>query len=62
MVTNTEGTEGIKNINYTRRGLLCVIEFPTNRNPAKSFQENVISVFGQCLYNSLPKYPRQEKC
>ena len=28
------------------------------RNPAQSFQENAITVFGPRLYNSLPKYLR----
>ena len=45
-----------------------VIEYPTNRKPAKSFQENATSVFGPRLYNSLPNYLRDmrsfktEKC
>ena len=34
----------------------CVIQYPTNRNPAQSIQENAITVFGPRLYNSLPKY------
>ena len=35
-----------------------VIQYPTNRNPAQSLQENAITVFGPRLYNSLPKYLR----
>ena len=35
-----------------------VIQYLTNRNPAQSLQENVITVFGIRLYNSLPKYLR----
>ena len=34
------------------------IQYPTNRNPAQSLQENSITVFGSRLYNSLPKYLR----
>ena len=33
-------------------------QYPTNRNPAKSLQENAIIVFGPRFYNSLPKYLR----
>ena len=36
----------------------CVIQYPTNRKPAQSLQENAITVFGPRLYNSLPKYLR----
>ena len=36
----------------------CVIQYPTNRNPAQSLQENAITVFGPRLCNSLPKYLR----
>ena len=35
-----------------------LIQYPTNRNPAQSLQENAITVFGPRLYNSLPKYLR----
>ena len=38
-----------------------VIQYPTNRNPAQSLQENAITVFGPPLYNSLPKYLRDIK-
>ena len=36
----------------------CVIQYPTNRDPAQSPKENAITVFGPRLYNSLPKYLR----
>ena len=36
----------------------CVIQYLTNRNPAKSRQENAITVFEPRLYNSLPKCRR----
>ena len=38
-----------------------VIQYPTNRNPAQSLQENAITVFGPRLYNSLTKYLRDIK-
>ena len=40
------------------QGTQCVVQYPTNRNPAQSLQENAITVFGPRLYNSLPKYQR----
>ena len=60
MVPNIDGTIGptIKNRKHPRHGTQCVIQYPTNRNPAQSFQENSITVFGPRLYNSLPKYLR----
>ena len=58
MVPSIDGTIGhtIKNRKHPRHGTQCVIQYPTNRNPAQSFQENAITVFGPRLYNSLPKY------
>ena len=35
-----------------------MVQYPTNRNPAESLQENAITVFGPRLYKSLPKYLR----
>ena len=60
MVPNIDGTMGhtIKSRKHPRHGTQCVIQHPTNRNPAKSLQENAITVFGPQLYNSLPKYLR----
>ena len=60
MVPNIEGAMGrkIKTRKYPRRGTQCVIQYPTNRNPAQSLQENAITVLGPRLYNSLPKYLR----
>ena len=60
MVLNIDGTMGhtIKTRKHRRQGTLCVIQYPTNRNPAQSLQENLIPVFGPRLYNSLPKYLR----
>ena len=37
----------------------CIIQYPTNGNPAQSLQENAITVFANRLYNSLPKYLRE---
>ena len=47
-----------KNQKNQRNGTQCVIQYPTNRNPAQSLQENAITVFGPRLYNPLPKYLR----
>ena len=60
MVLNIDGTMGntIRNRKHPRHGTQCVIQYPTIRNPAQSLQENVITVFGPRLYNSLPKYLR----
>ena len=60
MVTNIEGTMAhkIKTRKYQRHGTHCVIQYPTNRNPKQSIQENAITLFGPGLYNSLPKYLR----
>ena len=41
---------------HSRHETQCVIQYPTNRKPAQYLQENVITVFGPRLYNSLPKY------
>ena len=60
MVPNIDGTMGhtVKTRKHQRHGTLCVIQYPTNRNPAQSLQENAITVFMRRLYNSLPKYLR----
>ena len=60
MVPNIDGTMGhtIKTRKHPRHGTQCVIQYPTNRNPAQSLQENATTVFGPWLYNSLPKYLR----
>ena len=60
MVPNIDGTMGhtIKTRKHRRYGTQCVIQYPTNRNPAQSLQENAMTVFGPGLYNSLPKYQR----
>ena len=60
MVPNIDGTIGhtIKTRKDPRHGAQCVIQYPTNRNPAQSLQENAITVIGPRLYNSLPKYLR----
>ena len=57
---NIDGTMGhkIKTRKLPRHGTQCVIQYPTNRNPAQALQENAITVFGPRLYNSLPKYQR----
>ena len=61
MVPNIDGTMGhtIKTRKHPRHGTQCVIQYPTNRNPAQSLQENSITVFGPRLYNSWPKYLRE---
>ena len=58
MVPNIDGTMGhkIKTRKHPRHGTQCLIQYPTNRNPAQSIQENTITVFGHRLYNSLPKH------
>ena len=60
MVPNIDGTMGykIKTRKHTRHGTQRVIQYPTNRNPAQSLQENALTVLGPRLYNSLPKYLR----
>ena len=58
MVLNIDGTMGhkIETRKHPRHGTQSVIQYPTSRNPAQYFQENVISVLGTRLYNSLLKY------
>ena len=60
MVPNIDPMMGhkIKTRKHQRHGTQCVIQYPTNRNPAQSLQETAITVFGTRLYNSLPKYLR----
>ena len=60
MVPNIDGTIGptIKTRKHPRHGTQCVIQNPTNRNPAESLQEKAITLFGPRLDNSLPKYLR----
>ena len=63
MVPNIDGTirHTIKTRKHPRHRTHWVIQYPTNRNPAQSLQENAITVFGPRLYNSLPKYLRDIK-
>ena len=60
MIPNINGTMGrkIRTRKHPRHGTQCVIQYPTNRNPAQSLQENATTVLGPPLYNSLPKYLR----
>ena len=60
MLPNIDGTMGhkIKTRKHPRHGTQCVIQYPTNRNPAQSLQENAITAFGPRCYNSLPIYLR----
>ena len=60
MVPNIFGTmrNKIKTRKHPTHGTQCVIQYPTNRNPAQSLQENAITVFGPRLYNSVPIYLR----
>ena len=64
MGPNIDGTIGhkIKTRKHLRHGTQCVIQHPTNRNPAQFLQENAITVLGSRLCNSLPKYLRHRKC
>ena len=48
----------IKTRKHPRQETQCVIQYQTNGNLAQSLQENAITAFGPCLYNSLPKYLR----
>ena len=63
MLPNIDGTMGhtIKTRKHPRHLTQCVIQYPTNRNPAQSFQENALTVFRPRLYNLLPKYLRDIK-
>ena len=58
MEPNIDETMGhkIKTRKHPRHGTQCIIQHPSNRNPAQSLQENAITVFGPWLYNLLPKY------
>ena len=60
MVPNIDDTmlHTKKTSKHPRHVTQCVIQYPTNRNPAQSLQENAITVFGPRLYNSLLKYLR----
>ena len=60
MVPNVDGTMGhkIKAQKHPIHGTQCIIQHPTNRNPAQPLLENAIAVFGPWLHNSLPKYLR----
>ena len=61
MATNINGTMGnkIKTIKHWRHRTQYVIQYPTNRNPAQSLQENAITVFSiGSVVHSLPKYLR----
>ena len=62
---NINGTMGhkIKIRKHPRHITQCVIQYPSNRNPAQSIQENAITVtvFVGRLCNSLPKYLRDIK-
>ena len=60
VVPNIDGTmrHKIKNRKHPRHGTFCFIEYPINRYPAQSLQENAITVFGPPLHNSLHKYLR----
>ena len=57
-VPNIDGTKGhkIETRKHPRHGTQCVIQYPTNINPAQSLEENAITVFGPRPNNSLPKY------
>ena len=60
MVPNINGTMRykIKTKKHPRQGTQCVIQYPTNKNPVQSHQENAITVCGPRLHNSWPKYLR----
>ena len=57
MVPNIDGTMGhkIKTRKHPRHGTQCVIQYPTNRNPAQPLQENAITVYlGLCWTTHCP--------
>ena len=60
MVPNIDGTMGHKIITrkHPKTWTQCVIQYPTNRNPAQSLQETAITVLGPRLYSSLIKHLR----
>ena len=55
MMPNTDGIMGhkIETRKHPRHGAQCVIQYPTDRNPAQSLEENTITVFEPRLCNSL---------
>ena len=64
MVPNIDGTMGHKIETRKHKGIVtqCVIQYPTNRNPAQFLQENAITVFGPRLYNSFQNIWATSKC
>ena len=60
MMPNIDGTmrHKIKTPKHVKHGTQCVVQYPSNRNPAQSLQENPITVFEPWLCNALPKYLR----
>ena len=53
MVSNIEGAEWYKIKPTTTRDMelkVFIIEYPTNRNPTQSFQENAITEFGSHVH------------
>ena len=60
MVPNIHSTIGhkINTRKHPRHGTQCGIQYPKNRNPTQSLQENAITALRPRLYNSMPKYLR----
>ena len=54
MVPNIDGAmeHRIKTRKHPRHATQCVIQYPANKNRARSLQENTITVFGPRLYQS----------
>ena len=48
MVPNIDGAMGhkIKTRKHPKHETQCVIQYPTNRHPGQSLQENALAVFG----------------
>ena len=51
----SQGTQCVMSTQHESGNTVCY-EYPTNRNPAQSLQENAITLFGPTLHNSLVKY------
>ena len=64
MVPNIDGTMGhkIKTKKHRRHGTQCVIQYPTNRNPAQSLQENAITIWASVVQLVAKISERHRKC
>ena len=64
MVPNIDGTMGhkIKTRKHPRHGTRCVIQYPTNRNPAQSRQENANWIWASVVQLVAKISERHRKC